>query len=156
MIRNTANDLRWEEFRKYTEANAMSKYERRLLRDWVRSGHSVYEMVESRYLPGPSYPPMDFLDAYRSDRELREAIKGMTRAEKDQFLKKCMGWEDPTPEDIAMENARKNTPELIRERVVCLERELFSLWKFVTREGLEEEAMEYVEERKNEAIPFEW
>lgn len=156
MINNTANDLHWEEFREYTEANSMSKYERRLLRDWVRSGHSVYETVQSRYLPGPSYPPMDFLRMYRFDRKLTEDMKGMTHAEKEAYLKACMGWDELTSKEIAMEEARARTPELIRQRVVRLERELFSLWKFVTREGLEEEAMEYVEERKDEAIPFEW
>ena len=156
MANAAANDYRWEEFREYTAANSMSKDERRLLRDWVRSGHSVYETVQSRYLPGPSYPPMDFLSMYRFDRELTEDMKGMTRAEKNKYLKACMGWEDPTPEEIMMEDARKHTPESIKDRVRHLERDLFNLWTFVAREGLEEEAREYVDEHKDDETPFEW
>ena len=49
--------------------NSLTPYERRLLRSWVRDGHSVNETVESRYLLGPAYPPMDFIEAYRLDRE---------------------------------------------------------------------------------------
>lgn len=93
----TTNNYHWKEFLEYTSVNQISKHERRLLRNWVSSGHSVYDTVESRYLPGPSYPPMDFIDAYRFDRELRESMRGMTKTEKEIFLKSCMGWEDSTP-----------------------------------------------------------
>lgn len=156
MNNSAANDLHWEEFRKYTEENAMSRYERKLLRDWVRSGHSVYETVESRYLPGPTYPPRDFLGMYRFDRELTEDMVGMTRAEKDAYLKACIGWSDPAPEEIAMETVREHTPELIRDRIRRLEREVFYLWQFVAEEGMLDEAKGYVDGRRDEAIPFEW
>lgn len=156
MSKATENDLRWSEFMKYTSENAVSRYERKLLRDWVRSGHSVYDTVESRYLPGPAYPPMDFIDAYRLDRELTKNMQGMTKAEKTAYLKAFMSYEDPAPEEIAMADAKKKTPKIIEERVRRLERELFYLWCFVSREGLEEDAREYVDERKDDAIPFEW
>ena len=153
---NETNALHWEEFRKYTEANAMSRYERKLLRDWVRSGHSVYETVQSRYLPGPSYPPMDFLEMHRFDRELAEDMVGMTRAEKDAYLKACIGWSEPKPEEISMGEIRDHTPEQIQDRIRRLERDLFNLWQFVAEEGLLDEAQGYVEGRRDEAIPFEW
>lgn len=88
----------WAEYKEYISEIKTSSYEKRLLRDWVRSGHSVYETVQSRYLTGPSEPPMDFLDAYRFDRELRETMQGMTKAEKEAYLKAFMGYEDPVPE----------------------------------------------------------
>ena len=155
MIR-AANEQRWEEFIKYTSETPVSEYERRLLRDWVRAGHSVYETVESRYLPGPAYPPMDFIRAYRMDRELTQAMKGMNRVEKETYLKADIGYDDPAPGEAAEAEAKKNTPKIIEERVRHLERELFHLWCFVCREGLEEEAREYVDEHKDSAIPFEW
>lgn len=156
MLNATMEDLRWKEYSKYISENTVSKYERKLLRDWVRSGHSVYETVESRYLPGPAYPPMDFIGAYRLDRELSEDMKGMTNAEKGVYLKAYIGYEEPTPEEIAEAEAKKSTPKLIEERVRRLERDLFHLWEFVWKEGLGDEAEEYVNERKDDAIPFEW
>ena len=156
MINSEANALHWEEFRKYTEANTMSRYERKLLRDWVRSGHSVHETVQSKYLPGPTYPPRDFLEMYRFDRELAEDMVGMTCTEKDAYLKACIGWNDPTPEELSMEEAREHTPGLIRDRIRRLERDLFNLWQFVAEEGMLDEAKGYVEGRRDEAIPFEW
>ena len=156
MTNAITHDILWEEFREYTANNHMSSYERRLLRNWVRSGHSVYDTVESRYLPGPSYPPMDFLAAYRLDRELSENMKGMTIAEKNSYLKSYIGYEEPPAEVIAMNEAKKNTPKLIEDRVRHLERELFHLWEYIWQEGLGDEAREFMEEHKDEPIPFEW
>ena len=156
MTNAITTDILWEEFREYTANNRMSSYERRILRNWVRSGHSVYDTVESRYLPGPSYPPMDFLDAYRLDRELSENMKGMTIAEKNSYLKSYTGYEEPPAEVIAMNEAKKNTPKLIEDRVRHLERELFHLWEYIWQEGLGDEAREFMEEHKDEEIPFEW
>ena len=156
MTNAITNDILWEEFREYTANNHMSSYERRLLRNWVRSGHSVYDTVESRYLPGPAYPPMDYLTAYRLDRDLSEDMKGMTIAEKNSYLKSYIGYEEPPAEVIAMNEAKKNTPKLIEDRVRHLERELFHLWEYIWQEGLGDEAREFMEEHKDEEIPFEW
>lgn len=155
-MKTPAQNELWKEFVNYTGKYKVSRYERKLLRDWVRSGHSVHETVESRYLPGPAYPPMDFIGAYRLDRELAKDMKGMNKAEKAAYLKAYIGFEDPTPEQAAEEEAKRSTPKIIEDRVRRLERELFYLWCFVCREGLETEASEYVEERKDDAIPFEW
>ena len=154
---NTATESkRWEEFREYTAENTVSKYERRLLRDWVRSGHSVYEAVESMYLPGPAYPPMDFIDAYRLDRSIRDDMRGMTSSEKEAYLKSCMGWDDPSPEEFALYEAKKNTPEIARDHVRKCERELFNLWCFVWQEGLGDDARAFIDEHKDDAILTEW
>ena len=156
-MRDAAIDsLYWEEFREYTSQNRMTSYERRLLREWVRSGHSVYDTAESRYLPGPSYPPMDFLDAYRLDRKLAEDMKGMSSKEKTAYLKAFMGYEDPPPEVLAMEEAKKRTPKPVADRCRKLERELFHLWNYIWQEGLGNEAREFLEEHMDEEIPFEW
>ena len=37
----------WDEYREYVDKYPLSGYERRLLRGWVKDGHSVYETVES-------------------------------------------------------------------------------------------------------------
>ena len=149
-------DLRWKEFRKYTCENNISRDERKLLSDWVRAGHSVYDIVESGYLPGPAYPPMDFIQACRLDMDLSEDMKGMTTAEKDVYLKAYIGYEDPPPEEAAVTEAKNNTPEIIEEFVRQLERDLFHLREFVWKEGIGAEAEKYVAEHKDDAVPFEW
>ena len=149
-------EYRWIEYEDYIHDNKLSKYERQLLRKWVREGHSVYEPVDPQYAPGPPYPPMDFIEAYRFDRSIREEMRGMSKKEKDAYLKDLYGYTEPSPEEIAMAEAKLNTPKLIEDRVRQLERNLFHLWDFVQSYGLYCEAMEYVDELKDEKIPFEW
>lgn len=156
MMTAMTDEMRWNEFREYTEKYSMSRYERRLLRDWVRSGHSVYEPVDPMYVPGSPNPPMDFLEAYRFDREMREDMRGMTKDEKLAYLQAFWGYEDPAPEQTAMDKAKQNTPEIVSNHIRHLERELHNLWCFVWQEGLGDEAKTFVTERKDEAIPFEW
>ena len=138
---NTAmNDERFAEYCDYIAANRLTKHERTLLREWLQAGHSVYETVESRYLPGPVYPPMDFIDAYRLDRSLGKAMSGMTRDERISYLKAYTGYED-TP-----------SPQYIRH----IEKELSMLWSFIASEDLRDEAHDYIEEIKDLFDPDAW
>lgn len=86
------------ELERYEQEVPMSSYERRLLRQWVMSGHNPRENPGSRYLCLSGSKPYDFLDVYRMDREIRRDTKGMNKSEKEAYLKKYMGWED-APED---------------------------------------------------------
>ena len=93
----TADDIAFfnaMELEKYEREVPMSPYEKRLLRKWVMSGHSPYENPGSKYLYLPEPDPYDFLDVYRMDRDLRREMKGMTKSEKEAYLKDCMGWTD--------------------------------------------------------------
>lgn len=49
-------------------------------------------------LPGPMYPPYDFLDCYRLDREIERETAGMNRNEKIRYLKEYWGWDDDEEE----------------------------------------------------------
>ena len=75
--------------------------EKRLLRSWVASGHSVHENADSKYicLAGGS-PPFDFLDVYRMDREIQRDMKGMSEAEQEAYLKAYTGWHDDAADSI--------------------------------------------------------
>ena len=55
----------WDEYREYIQSTPMTAYERRLLRNWVAAGHSVYESPGSKFIPGGRYYH-SFLDAYRT------------------------------------------------------------------------------------------
>ena len=142
----------WDEYREYVDKYPLTGYERRLLRGWVKDGHSVYETVESAYLPGPAWPPMDFIDAHRLDRELREAMKGMKPAERGEYLKNYLGYEDAEP--------CRETAEEKLGRAKChindLEKQAFLLWQYLAGEGLVSEAMEFLEDHKDEELPFGW
>lgn len=83
------------ELEEYELEVPMTPYEKRLLRNWVASGHSVHENAGSKYicLAGGS-PPFDFLDVYRMDRKIRHDMKGMSEAEQEAYLKAYTGWHD--------------------------------------------------------------
>ena len=59
-------DCLWEEYQDYIAHKPMTAYERRLVRNWVKEGNSVYGCTQSRYF-GESTYPMEFLEVYRSD-----------------------------------------------------------------------------------------
>lgn len=133
------SDERFAEYCDYIAANRLTTHERNLLREWLQAGHSVYETVESRYLPGPTYPPMDFIDAYRLDRSLGKALSGMDRDERISYLKAYTGYEDKPSSHYARH----------------IEKELMLLWSFVASEGLRDEAHEYIEDIRDIFDPNE-
>lgn len=138
-----------EELQEYEQKYPMDRAEKRALHRWVESGHSVYEAAPSRYICDCALPIQDFLDVYRQDIEISRELKGKTRAEKEAWLREYMGYAEPVPE-------KKATEEEYRNHIRKLERELFHLWDYVGQEGLWSEAKEYVEERKEMEIPFEF
>lgn len=80
------------ELERFERETPMTSYEKRAVRKWVCSGHSVMETPPSKYPCVHScYPPPGFLDVYRIDKELDAAMKGMTRKEKIAYLMEYMG-----------------------------------------------------------------
>lgn len=154
MISTAATDPIWEEFREYTARNSLTGYERRILWDWIRSSHGVYNTAGHGYLPRPTGPHP--IDAHGLDWELPEDMEGIARDEKDAYLKPYTVYGDPAPERAAINNAGRTPLDLTGTRNRCLGRELFHLWEFVWQEGLGNEAREFVDERKSDEIPFEW
>lgn len=147
--------LNKRELEEYEEKYPMTPAEKRALRKWVASGHSVYEHPGSRYicLYG-AYPPRDFLDVYRMDREIKQDLKGKSRAERERYLKEYTGYVDP-PEESPESIALKQLPEMIKNRIRKLEREAFYLSMFVAQEGLWAESEKFLNENMDNPIPFE-
>ncbi len=88
------------ELKRYEEEVPMTYYEKTLLRKWVIAGHNPRENPGSKYLCMTGSEPMDFLDVYRMDREIKQEMKGMNKAQRETYLKDLMGWTDPDgPED---------------------------------------------------------
>lgn len=135
-----------EQYKEYIKVTPMTKKEQRHLREWVKNGHSVRQSPGSKYLC-EQYPPLDFLDNYRQDQEIEQAIKGMTDAETEKYLKEYMGYED----EDHHEDIPQKTPE---EHIHDLEHESFFLWDYIRSEGLWVKAAEYLQAHKDEEIPF--
>ena len=101
----TAADYAYQnamDLKKYEEEVPMTYYEKTLLRKWVMDGHNPRENPGSRYLCMTGSEPMDFLDVYRMDKEIKEEMKGMTKAQREAYLKELMGWTD---EDESQSNS---------------------------------------------------
>ena len=131
----------------------MTPAEKRALRRWVASGHSVYESPGSRYICDLG---MDFLDVYRADHEIAAAIRGKTKAEKEAYIKEYTGYVDPTPEEIERMDAIKNTPAYVQKKYEDLARQMFILWDFLAEEGIWGEAKQYMEDHKDDEYPVDF
>lgn len=98
----TADDIAYQnaiDLEAYEMDTPMTPYEKRALRRWVMSGHSVMDPPPSKYAcVYPSYPLPTFLDVYRTDKELDAATKGMAKDERLAYLKSYVGFDDE-PED---------------------------------------------------------
>ena len=92
----------------------MTPAEKRALRKWVASGHSVSESPGSKYICDLG---MDFLDVYRADHEIAAAIRGKTKAEKIAYIKEYAGYVDPTPEELERMDAIRNTPVYVQKKI---------------------------------------
>lgn len=131
----------------------MTPAEKRALRKWVASGHSVGESPGSKYICDLG---MDFLDVYRADHEIAAAIRGKTKAEKIAYIKEYTGFVDPTPEERERMAAVRNTPVYVQKKYEKLSRKLFLLWEFLAAEGLCQEAREYLEDHKDDEMPIDF
>ena len=145
----------WDEYQDYIAKKPMTPYEHRLVRKWVKEGNSVYGCTQSRYY-GESAYPMEFLEVYRSDRAIDKELQGKTPQEREAYLKDLLGYQEEPAEEKELREAKAATPGPVNAHIRKLERELFHIWAFIMEEGLYSEAMEYVNEHKDEETPFEW
>ena len=152
---NSRQEFLWDEYQDYIAKKPMTPYERRLVREWVKEGNSVYGCTQSRYY-GESAYPMEFLEVYRSDRAIDKELQGKTPQEREAYLKDLLGYQEEPAEEKELRKAKAATPEPVNAHIRKLERELFHIWAFIIEKGLCSEAMEYVNEHKNEESPFEW
>jgi len=152
---DSRQDYLWDEYQDYIAQKPMTAYERRLVRNWVKEGNSVYGCRQSRYY-GESAHPMEFLEVYRMDRSIDKDLQGKTPREREAYLKDLLGYQEEPAEEKELREAKAKTPEPVNAHIRKLERELFHIWAFIMEEGLYLEASEYVNEHKDEETPFEW
>ena len=148
------------ELEKYEQETSMTPYEKRALRRWVASGHSVMEAPPSRYACiHCCYPPPSFLDVYREDKQLDAATRGMTKSEKASYLKEYVGFPEESAEERAQREANQHlheqTPEAAREVIRTLQRKIFYLSTFLAEQGLSSEAEDYLSDHMDTPALFE-
>lgn len=148
-IRDKKQKFLWEEYHRYIQNTPMNSHEKNLLYEWVRAGNSVYENPGSRYLVDTAFPPKDFLDVYREDCELDQILSEKTPEEKERYLKQYMGYDDEVP-------SRLDNLEAMKAHIRETEHDLFYLWEYICSEGLWSEAKEYLDEHREDPIPFGW
>ena len=152
---DSRQDYLWDEYQDYIARKPMTAYERRLVRNRVKEGNSVYGCTQSRYY-GESAYPMEFLEVYRTDRAIDKELQGKTPQEQGAYLKDLLGYQEESAEEKELREAKAGTPEPVNTHICKLERKLFHIWAFIMEEGLYSEALEYVNEHKDEETPFEW
>jgi len=144
----------------YEDKVPMTPAEKRALRRWVKSGHSVKEMPPSKYpCIHCKYPAPDFLEVYRTDRELDAATESMSDDEAMAYIADLYGFHVESEEEkkarSEKERIYEQTPKEVREKIRILQRKLSYTWFFITEEGLYDEANEYVKAHMDEPVPFE-
>ena len=150
----TADDVHKIEQEEYIRRTLMTAAEKKALRKWIASGHSVHESPGSKYICDLD---MDFLDVYRADHEIAKAIRGKTEEERIAFIKEYTGYTDPTPEELARMDAIKHTPVYVQRRYEALYRQISLLWDYIAEEGLLAEAKEYLQDHDGDTgFPMEF
>lgn len=92
-----------EELKEYLKETKMTVRERKALQEWVAAGHSVHENNAMAVSDG-GYP-IDFLDIYREEEDLRQATKGMSPEDARKYMMDYYGYideprdHDPEPLD---------------------------------------------------------
>jgi len=137
----------------YERKHSMTPAEKRAVRKWVASGHSVYESPGSRYVCDLG---MDFLSVWRTDHEIAAAIRGKTKEEAAAFIKEYCGYTDPTPEELARMDALRNTPVYVQRKYEKLCRQIFLLWDYLAEEGLLSDAKEYLDSHRDDEPPLDF
>lgn len=136
------------ELREYERVTAMTEEERTVLREWVWEGHSVHENGAMAVHEGGR--PVDFLDVYREEEQIRRALASMSYEEGSRYLLEGYGIvrdgkKDPAP----------LTYEELKEKARRLYRTCVLYWEVLVANDLRDEAYEYLQEHIDEELPFE-
>ncbi len=113
---DSRQDYLWDEYQDYIAQKPMTSCERRLVRNWVKEGNSVYGCTQSRYY-GESAYPMEFREVYRSDRAIDKDLQGKTPQEREAYLKDLLGYQEEPAGEKEMREAKARTPEVVNAHI---------------------------------------
>lgn len=89
-----------QELKEYADNTEMTKEEYRVLKEWVKDGNSVHENGSMACYEGGR--PVDFLDVYREEEEIRQKLDSLTGDARDRYL--CELRDEPYPPDLQRKN----------------------------------------------------
>ncbi len=95
-IQPDLRDLLENEYKEYIRKTPMTQKEQRALREWVKSGHSVYENSYGAWHDGQV--PVEFLAIYRDEEYICQQTKGMNDEDTRKFAMEYYGWDDTEDE----------------------------------------------------------
>lgn len=81
-----------KELKEYEAVTPMTDEERAALHEWVEGGNSVHDNGSMASYEGGR--PMDFLDVYREEEEIRRTLDSLEGKEKEKFLRELRGEEN--------------------------------------------------------------
>lgn len=137
-----------QELKEYEKNISMTEEERAALHEWVAAGNSVHENGAMASYEGGR--PMDFLDVYREEEEIRSALASMSYEEGSKYLLKEYGIDR---DGVMM--PKLPTYEELKKKANRLYRTCFLYWEFLVANDLREEAYEYVREHIDDEWPFD-
>lgn len=137
-----------KELQDYEKNTPMTAEERAILHSWVRRGHSVHENDAMACYEGGM--PLDFLDVYREEKEISQALSSMSYEEGSRYLLK----EHAIDRDDKM-TSPEQTLEKLKKKANRLYRTCMLYWDVLAANGLREEARTYVKEHIDEELPFD-
>lgn len=126
-----------KELREYEKNTPMTEEEKKALHEWVAGGCSVHENGSMASYEGGR--PMDFLDVYREEEEIRRHLSSMSYGEGSRYLLEEYGIDRDgviTPKPPTYEELKRKAGRLYR---IC-----FLYWEVLADNGLRDEAYEYV------------
>ena len=136
-----------QELKEYEKVTPMTEEERKILREWVNGGNSVHENGSMASYEGGR--PIDFLDVYREEEEIRKALASMSYEEGSRYLLEEYGINrDDKPEP-------KPTFEELCKKVRQIYRTCMLYRDVLLMNDLKEEADEYVEQYIDTELPFD-
>ena len=81
-----------KQYKEYIKETPMTKKDQRVLREWVKDDHSVYE--NASLACAERGVPVEFLTVWRDEEYIRQHTKGMSREETRKFAIDYYGWDD--------------------------------------------------------------
>ena len=150
----TEDDLAYSnamDLERFERKTPMTPAEKRALRKWVKSGHSIWDNPGSKYICDLG---LNFLEVYRADHEIAAAIRGKTPDEKEAYIKEYVGYEDPTPEELERMDAIRNTSAYVITRYEEISHQLDILWNYLIEKGLNDDARIYLEKHMDDEPPI--
>ena len=147
-INKEKRQLLQQELREYEKVTPMTEEEREALHEWVAAGNSVHE--NGSMVSCESGRPVDFLDVYREEEEIRRALDSMSYEEGSKYLLEEYGIDRD-----GVTTPKPPTYEELKEKANRLYRTCFLYWEFLAANNLREEAYEYVREHIDEEWPFD-